>query len=119
VGATEEVTQRTSGTYQEDRSYEESGGLTAIASTPEQVLKLLSTITKENIMSHSDRQLMNALREVIATEMRQQIAIEVDTKLKERFDNQDNSFDIEDHRESIETIISEFLTYNVNITIEA
>lgn len=79
-------------------------------------------------MSHSDRQLMNALREVIATEMRQQIAIEVDARLKERF-NYDfvlnavaaevKNFEIENYRESIETIISEYINYNVTVNIEA
>ena len=71
-------------------------------------------------MAHSDRQLMNALREVIATEMREQIKIQVDATIKDRIDQitEASTFDIEDHRNDIETMISEYINYNVTITIE-
>lgn len=69
-------------------------------------------------MSHSDRQFMTSLREVIATEMREQIKTEVQMQINERL-NQVNSFDIEDYRGDIETMISEYINYNVTVTLEA
>jgi len=72
-------------------------------------------------MAHSDRQLMNALREVIATEMLEQIKILVDATIKDRMDQltEEKRFEIEDYRGDIETIISEYINYNVTVTLEA
>ena len=71
-------------------------------------------------MSHSDRQLMNALREVIATEIIQQIEIVVDAKVKNHIDQitEASTFNIQDYRDDIETMISEHINYNVTVTIE-
>lgn len=71
-------------------------------------------------MSHSDRQFVNALREIIATEMLEQIKILVDATVKDRMDQitKEPSFDIESHRDDIETMISEYINYNVTVTIE-
>ena len=52
--------------------------------------------------------LMRALRAVIHTE--------INTRLDQLTES--NSFDIEDYRGEIDTMISEYLTYNVTVTLD-
>ena len=71
-------------------------------------------------MKYVDQQLMNSLREVIATEMLEQIKILVDATIKDRMNQmeKESPFEIEDHREAIESMISEYINYNVTVTLE-
>ncbi len=59
-------------------------------------------------MDRNEAALLRALRAVIHTE--------INTRLDQLTEN--NSFDIEDYRNDIETMISEYINYNVTVTIE-
>lgn len=53
--------------------------------------------------------MMRALRAIIHTEISERI---------DQITESQNSFDIEDYRGDIETMISEYINYNVTVTIE-
>ena len=53
--------------------------------------------------------MMRALRAIIHTEISERI---------DQITEAQNSFDIEDYRGDIETMISEYINYNVTVTIE-
>lgn len=59
-------------------------------------------------MNRNEAALMRALRAVIHTE--------INTRLDQLTES--NSFEIEDYRNDIETMISEYINYNVTVTIE-
>ena len=59
-------------------------------------------------MDRNEAALLRALRAVIHTE--------INTRLDQLTES--NSFDIEDYRGDIETMISEYINYNVTVTIE-
>ena len=54
--------------------------------------------------------MMRALRAIIHTEISDRI---------DQITESQNRFDIEDYRGDIETMISEYINYNVSITLEA
>jgi len=56
--------------------------------------------------------MMRALRAIIHTEISARIDQIVEAQQNE------NNFDIEDYRNDIETMISEYINYNVTVTIE-
>ena len=60
-------------------------------------------------MDRNEAALLRALRAVIHTE--------INTRLDQLTES--NSFNIEDYRGDIETMISEYINYNVSITLEA
>lgn len=59
-------------------------------------------------MDRNEAALVRALRAVIHTE--------INTRLDQLTES--NSFDIEDYRNEIETMMSEYINYNVTVTIE-
>lgn len=59
-------------------------------------------------MDRNEAALVRALRAVIHTE--------INTRLDQLTES--NSFEIEDYRGDIETMISEYINYNVTVTIE-
>lgn len=66
--------------------------------------------TKENTMDNRNEDAMlRGLRAIIHTEISDRIDQITEAK----------SFDIEDYRGDIETMISEYINYNVSITLEA
>lgn len=58
--------------------------------------------------THNEAALLRSLRSVIHAE--------INDRLDQLTEN--NSFDIEDYRGDIETMISEYINYNVTVTIE-
>lgn len=58
--------------------------------------------------THNEAALLRSLRAVIHAE--------INDRLDQLTEN--NSFDIEDYRNDIETMISEYINYNVTVTIE-
>ena len=65
--------------------------------------------TKENTMDNRNEDVMlRGLRAMIHTEISERIDALTEAK----------SFDIEDYRGDIETMISEYINYNVTVTIE-
>ena len=59
-------------------------------------------------MNRNEAALIRTLRAVIHTE--------INTRLDQLTES--NDFDIEDYRNDIETMISEYINYNVTVTIE-
>ena len=61
------------------------------------------------------------LIEAMGNVLEQRIRNIVDEQVKHALDNYtfDNSVVIEDYRDDIETIVSEYINYNVTITLEA
>lgn len=63
--------------------------------------------------NRNEEALLRALRAIIHTEISTRIDQIVEAQRNE------NDFDIEDYRNDIETMISEYINYNVTINIEA
>lgn len=63
-------------------------------------------------MNRNEAALLRALRAVINTEISARIDQIVEAQKSE------NDFDIENYRNDIETMISEYINYNVTVTIE-
>lgn len=63
-------------------------------------------------MNRNEAALLRALRAVINTEISARIDQIVEAQKSE------NDFDIENYRNDIETMISEYINYNVTITVE-
>lgn len=61
------------------------------------------------------------LIEAMGNVLEQRIRNIVDEQVKHALDNYtfDNSISIEDYRDDIETIVSEYINYNVTVTLEA
>lgn len=58
----------------------------------------------------------NQYEEALLRNLRAIIRAEINTRLDQLTES--NSFDIEDYRGDIETMISEYINYNVTVTIE-
>lgn len=63
--------------------------------------------------NRNEEALLRALRAIIHTEISTRIDQIVEAQRSE------NNFDIENYRDHIETIISEYINYNVTINIDA
>ena len=61
-------------------------------------------------MNHFDTQLISAMRSIIAEEIHNRI---------KTIEEDETKFDIDDYRGEIETMISEYINYNVTVTLEA
>lgn len=61
------------------------------------------------------------LIEAMGNVLEQRIRNIVDEQVKHALDNYtfDNSISIEDYRDDIETMVSEYINYNVTVTLEA
>jgi len=67
---------------------------------------------KENIMDTRDNTLVTTLRGIIKQE------IELALYVRDKEPKNESPIDIEDYRGDIETMISEYINYNVTVTIE-